>query len=84
MDSRNKIILAVGLGAAVVSGAAYTLFRGSSQGKEKSSKELVKEWKAVGRLTDLHIFPIKSCKGIKVEEADAHAMGLTNATLQDR
>lgn len=87
VDLKNKLVLAVGAGAAILSAAAaYKFFSNESLPIEKkNSKQLVKEWKAVGSVTALHIFPIKSCQGIQVEEAQAGAMGLAvNEDLQDR
>jgi len=83
MDQKQKVVLAVGIGAALVGAAvAYKLYIKSNQ--MKTSKQLVKGWKACGVVSQLHIFPIKSCHGIPVEEADAQKMGLVNGELQDR
>lgn len=85
VDIKNKLALAVGVGAALISAAAaYKLYKKSSQIQGKSSKQLVKGWKPVGRVAALHIFPIKSCHGVEVDEAQAEAMGLVNGELQDR
>ena len=85
VDVRNKLALAVGLGAALLSAAAaYKLYLKSSQWEKKNSKQLVKWWKPVGTVAALNIFPIKSCQGISVEEADCQTLGLTNGPLQDR
>lgn len=79
----QKVVLAVGVGAALLSAAvAYKLYMKSNQ--MKTSRQLVKGWKACGVVSQLHIFPIKSCQGIPVEEADAYKMGLVNGLLQDR
>ncbi|XP_046441184.1 mitochondrial amidoxime-reducing component 1-like isoform X1 [Daphnia pulex] len=84
MDQKQKVVLAVGIGAAALLGAAaaYKLYKKSNQ--MKTSKQLVKGWKACGVVSQLHIFPIKSCHGIEVEEADAQKMGLVSGELQDR
>jgi hypothetical protein len=83
MDQKQKVVLAVGIGAALLSAAvAYRLYKKSNQ--KKNSSHLVKGWTACGSVSQLHIFPIKSCQGISVEEADAHQMGLVNRELQDR
>lgn len=84
MDVKNKVALAVG--AALLSAAcAYKVYMKSSQQRQgKHSRHLVKGWKEVGKVTALHIFPIKSCQGIEVNEAQAEAMGLVNGELQDR
>jgi cytochrome bd-type quinol oxidase subunit 1 len=84
MDQKQKVVLAVGIGAAALLGAAaaYKLYKKSNQ--LKTSKQLVKGWKACGVVSQLHIFPIKSCHGIEVEEADAQKMGLVSGELQDR
>jgi hypothetical protein len=80
---QQKVVLAVGIGAALLSAAvAYKIYMKSNQ--MKYSSQLVKEWKACGVVSQLHIFPIKSCQGIPVEEAEAQKMGLVNGELQDR
>ncbi len=86
MDVKNKIALAVGVGAAAIltAAAAYKLYIKSSQWQKKNSKQLVKGWKAVGTVAALNIFPIKSCQGIPVDEAECMTLGLANGTLQDR
>lgn len=85
MDVKNKIALAVGVGAALLSAAAaYKFYMKSSQWQKKNSKQLVKGWKAVGTVAALNIFPIKSCKGIPVDEAECMTLGLANERLQDR
>ncbi|KAI9561759.1 hypothetical protein GHT06_012720 [Daphnia sinensis] len=83
MDVRQSVVLAVGVGVGLLTAAAaYKLYVRSSQ--MKNSKQLVKGWKACGVVSQIHIFPIKSCQGIQVDEADAREMGLVNGELQDR
>lgn len=85
MDVKNKVALAVGVGAAILTAAAaYKAYVKSSQKQERKSKQLVKGWNPVGKVTALHVFPIKSCHGVEVVEAQAEAMGLVNGELQDR
>ena len=82
-DVKSKlVIVAVSLGA-VLSLAVVYRFYASKKGK-KSSKELVKAWKAVGRVTSIHVYPIKSCHGIQVDEAECQTLGIVHKELQDR
>ena len=59
----NQQRLAVTIGVGLLSAAAayklYVKLRGNGVSIRKSD-ELVKSWKEVGRVTNLHIFPIKS------------------------
>ncbi|XP_057376493.1 mitochondrial amidoxime-reducing component 1-like [Daphnia carinata] len=83
MDVRQPLVLAAGVGVGLLTAAAaYKLYMTSLQ--MKNSKQLVKGWKACGVVSQIHIFPIKSCQGIQVKEADACEMGLVNGELQDK
>lgn len=83
MDVRQNVVLAVGVGVGLLSAAAaYKLYAKPSQ--MKNSKQLVKGWKACGVVSHINMFPIKSCQGIPVDEADAREMGLVSGELQDR
>lgn len=78
----KKLAIAVGAGAALLAGAAaYKAYKRASYG---TSSELVKSWKPVAKVTAIHIYPIKSCHGIQVDEAEATTLGLINGELQDR
>jgi hypothetical protein len=77
-----KVVLAVGIGAAFLGAVVYKLYRKSKEAK--NFRQLVKDWKACGVVSQLHIFPLKSGHGIPVEEAYAQKIGLVNGKLQDR
>jgi len=83
-DVNSKLtIVAVGLGAALSVAAAYKFYCASRRSR-LNSKQLVKSWKAVGHVSSLHVYPIKSCHGIQVEEAECQNLGLVHKELQDR
>nr|XP_020642274.1 mitochondrial amidoxime-reducing component 1-like isoform X2 [Pogona vitticeps] len=41
-------------------------------------------WKQVGRVSGLFIYPVKSCRGLAVEEAEVTRLGLRRGDLGDR
>ncbi|BET00368.1 cofactor sulfurase [Nesidiocoris tenuis] len=41
-------------------------------------------WRRVGEIAELHIYPVKSCKGISVEEARLLSIGMTEVTTAQR
>jgi len=51
----------------------------------ESAEKMIKFWEPVGRISGLTIYPIKSCRGVEVSEADCTLIGLTNGEhLRDR
>lgn len=87
LSQQRKLAMTIGLGVVTVAAGYYLYTRMQRRGGSlpKSAQQCVKEWKAVGKVTNLHIFPIKSCKGIEVEEAEAMHMGLgLNEEIRDR
>ena len=82
-DDKQKLIFAIGAGliSAVV---AYKLYKKSSLQPRVNGKPTVQIWKAVGVVESLHIYPIKSCQGIQVKEAEAQTVGLVHGELIDR
>lgn len=84
VDVKQKLFLALGIGATSIAlVVAYRLYNKSSQ-RAKTEEPLIKDWKAVGTVTALNIFPIKSCQGILVNEAEAQPIGLVKDDLKDR
>jgi len=63
------------LAAAVASGAVVGLLANSLTGSTNNSVE-PKKWVRVGTVTNLILYPIKSCQGIYVEEASCEMIGL--------
>jgi len=63
--------VAIGLGVGV---GAYLIYRKWHQYR----------WVEVGRISEIWIYPIKSCKGISVEEAECLGLGLKNGEYFDR
>ncbi|XP_071523613.1 mitochondrial amidoxime reducing component 2-like [Panulirus ornatus] len=49
-----------------------------------TSLQLPDEWEEVGEVSDLTIFPLKSGRGVSVEQAQATTHGLAHGDLQDR
>lgn len=83
-DVKSKLaIVAFGLGTALTVAAVYRFYCASRKSR-LNSKQLVKSWKAVGRVSSLHVYPIKSCHGVQVEEAECQTLGLVHQELQDR
>ena len=80
--SNKKLAIAVGTGAALLAAAAA--YKAYKRATYSISSELVKSWKPVAKVTAIHIYPIKSCHGIQVDEAEATTLGLVNGECQDR
>lgn len=78
----KKLAIAVGAGAALLAAAAA--YKNYKERSLKTSKDLVKSWKPVAKVTAIHIYPIKSCHGIQVDEAEVTTLGLASGELQDR
>ncbi len=87
LSQQRKLAMTIGLGVVTVAAGYYLYTRMQRRGGSlpNSAQQCVKEWKPVGKVTNLHIFPVKSCKGIEVEEAEAMHMGLgLNEEIRDR
>lgn len=42
------------------------------------------EWESVGKVSKVFVYPVKSCKAISVETADADSLGLLYNGVRDR
>lgn len=42
------------------------------------------EWESVGKVSKVFVYPVKSCKAISVETADADSLGLLYKGVRDR
>ena len=67
MATYSKYILMIGVPIAVVAGI------GVLWSQRKKKKPILNE---VGRVSDLIIYPVKSCKGIRVSEAKCFKEGM--------
>ena len=67
MATYSKYILMIGVPIAVVAGIAVLWWQ------RKKKKPILNE---VGRVSDLIIYPVKSCKGIRVSEAKCFKEGM--------
>lgn len=67
MATYSKYILMIGVPIAVVAGIGVLWWQ------RKKKKPTLKE---VGRVSDLIIYPVKSCKGIRVSEAKCFKEGM--------
>ncbi|XP_058443011.1 mitochondrial amidoxime reducing component 2-like isoform X2 [Malaya genurostris] len=77
--SRKAIFIAVGIGATTLLGyAAYRCV------KKHLDSLPPKQWRRVGEVTDLNIYPIKSCGSIRVKQIDCSLIGPRIQLLRDR
>ena len=67
MATYSKYILMIGVPIAVVAGIGLLWWQ------RKKKKPILNE---VGRVSDLIIYPVKSCKGIRVSEAKCFKEGM--------
>ena len=67
MATYSKYILMIGVPIAVVAGIGVLWWQ------RKKKKPILHE---VGRVSDLIIYPVKSCKGIRVSEAKCFKEGM--------
>ena len=67
MATYSKYILMIGVPIAVVAGIGVLWWQ------RKKKKPILNE---VGRVSDLIIYPVKSCKGIRVSEAKCFKEGM--------
>ncbi|XP_055684866.1 mitochondrial amidoxime reducing component 2-like [Lutzomyia longipalpis] len=76
-NSKVTLGVAVGVGvvAAVTAGYLY---------KKKLENSPPKKWRRVGELSDLMIYPIKSCGPIRANEVDCTILGPQDGHLRDR
>lgn len=71
--------LAAGLTAAAATGAIATLAISELQrqgNKLTKEDEVPKKWIRVGAVSELILYPVKSCKGVNVHEATCTDIGL--------
>ncbi|KAL4709850.1 hypothetical protein ACJJTC_000337 [Scirpophaga incertulas] len=66
-----------------VLGAAYCAYRVYRE-MNKSRMPRPDEWRKVGTLKELYIYPIKSCAPVKPDHAECTVLGLRNGWLRDR
>ncbi|XP_038104435.1 mitochondrial amidoxime-reducing component 1 isoform X2 [Culex quinquefasciatus] len=76
---RNVILAAVGVSVAAVTG--YGVYKLVRQYLENTPP---KQWRRVGELTDLHVYPIKSCGAIRLTQMDCSTIGPKLGLLRDR
>ena len=67
MATYSKYILMIGVPIAIVAGIGVLWWQ------RKKKKPILNE---VGRVSDLIIYPVKSCKGIRVSEAKCFKEGM--------
>ncbi|XP_072503893.1 mitochondrial amidoxime reducing component 2 [Notamacropus eugenii] len=73
----------LGLAAAAALGAA-AWSTGAGQRKRGRRRRGQRQLQQVGTVAQLWIYPIKSCKGVLVDEAECTEMGLRSGNLRDR
>uniref|UniRef100_A0A1Q3FYU5 Putative mosc domain-containing protein 2 mitochondrial n=1 Tax=Culex tarsalis TaxID=7177 RepID=A0A1Q3FYU5_CULTA len=76
---RNVILVAAGVGVAAVTG--YGVYKLVKQYLDNTPP---KQWRRVGELTDLHVYPIKSCGAIRLSQMDCSVIGPKLGLLRDR
>jgi len=72
------------LGFGAVSAAALIIYNVYKRYQRNGSLSCVRNWKPVGTVSGLNIYPIKSCHRIDVEEADCGKLGIYNEEFRDR
>lgn len=76
---RSSVLLATGIGIATVTGyGAFKFIRNYLDNKPPQN------WRQVGELSDLFIYPIKSCGAIRVNHIDCTIIGPKLGLLRDR
>lgn len=71
-DTSSTWKLAAAVSAACVSGALMGLALNGAKSKEVT----LKKWIRVGTVKELNVYPIKSCRAVKVQEGVATKIGL--------
>jgi CRISPR/Cas system-associated protein Csx1 len=88
MDSNRGRYIAIIGGVAVgllAARALYQMLKKKNEVDTKTAKYLVTKWEPVGKVTSLHIYPIKSCHRVKVDEGYCDVLGLKSGSyLRDR
>jgi len=80
IEQNNIIRYNLILGFGVISAAViYTIYKRFQQRNDSNS-----DWKPVGIVSGLNIYPVKSCHRIEVEEACCGKLGLHNDEFADR
>ncbi|KXJ77149.1 hypothetical protein RP20_CCG008237 [Aedes albopictus] len=77
--ARNALLVAAGVGVATLAG--YGIYKLALKYLENVPP---KEWRRVGEITDLHVYPIKSCGSVRVSEINCSNLGPRIALLRDR
>lgn len=71
-------LCAAGLGTSIAASWLWTTWKGQNGARGRGKLE------EVGVVSQLLIYPIKSCKGVSVSEAECTPLGLKNGELRDR
>ncbi|XP_045121511.1 mitochondrial amidoxime reducing component 2-like [Portunus trituberculatus] len=92
--SRNltvATILVLGVGTSL---GIYVLWQYHNSLKKKRNKMIPRiqdleqlkqmKWECVGKVKKVFVYPVKSCKGLSVDSAQAHFRGLVYKTARDR
>ncbi|XP_055616613.1 mitochondrial amidoxime reducing component 2 isoform X2 [Toxorhynchites rutilus septentrionalis] len=78
-NTRTIVVVAAGVGVATLAGySIYKLVRKYLENRPP------KRWRKVGEITDLNIFPIKSCGAIRMSSIDCTKIGPRVGLLRDR
>ena len=76
MFDTHNLKIAAAVSAAVACGAATIGYLSSIANDKSKLLKVPKKWIRVGEVSNLTLYPVKSCQGIDVNEATASAMGL--------
>ena len=77
-----QVGLFLGIGGALFYALSITIDKKSWLRRYLEKRD--KQWIQVGQVSDLFVYPIKSCRGIQVSEAECTELGLVNSDLKDR
>ncbi|CAH0756314.1 unnamed protein product [Diatraea saccharalis] len=82
MSAQGPYITAAAVAAGVL-GGAYCAYRAYEQ-INKTRLPRPEDWRQVGTLKDLYVYPIKSCAPQKIQRAECTQLGLRDGWLRDR
>ncbi|XP_055585784.1 mitochondrial amidoxime-reducing component 1-like isoform X2 [Uranotaenia lowii] len=78
-NARNVLLFAAGIGVTTLAG--YGIYR---LAKKYLDSRPPKKWRRVGEITDIIVYPIKSCGPVRLSKVECSSIGLQQGLLRDR